>query len=88
VKWESELGLDIEDGVDPRRPIECWKRLALAAAMQTLSPTERVIVQMHFGWGLPRLIIAQALGVAEDTVHVHISNAQKKFLRMRSEANL
>lgn len=88
VKWESELELDIDGEEDPRRPIEYWKRIALTAALRTLSPRERVIVQMALAWRLPKGLIAEALGIDERTVDNHLSNARRKFNQISREVDL
>ncbi|MBY6272941.1 MAG: hypothetical protein CW346_12100 [Bacillaceae bacterium] len=86
VLWEHALGLDVVEHEDPRRPIEEWKRLALAAAMRVLSPRERVAVQMRYAWGLPHDLIAEAMGISEQALMVLLSRAKKKFAEISREA--
>lgn len=86
VKWESDLDLDTDDSVDPRRPIERWKRMALVAAMRTLSPTERVVAQMYFGWRLPKDLIGEALEVELSAVEQYLKRVRQKFVKIEREA--
>jgi DNA-directed RNA polymerase specialized sigma24 family protein len=73
----------ISDDEDPR--VERLQKLALAAALGALSPTERVIAKLHFGDMWRAEIIMEALGLSKKSVYRAIDRAREKFSQIKAQ---
>jgi DNA-binding CsgD family transcriptional regulator len=82
----SEIMDDAVEGTT--RPWTPLHRLALNAAMRVLSPTERVIAQMHFAAMVRREDISAMLEIAVRTVDKHLENIRKKWDELRSQEEI
>lgn len=61
------------------------RQMALIAALQILSATERVIAQMYYGGLMDVVHIARAMKTTSGTVEGYLARIRKKWARLRLE---